>query len=321
MTKDPASSEATEKLISIVVPFFNEASNLAPLCAELASALSGLPYRFEIILVNDGSTDDFEVTLRQLERDDPRLRSIEFVRNFGKEIAVTAGLNACVGEAAIVLDADLQHPPAKIPEFLEKWEGGAEVVVGLREGYKPNFVRRLGARFFYRILNRISQTALTPDSTDFRLLDRAVLDEFQRFTERNRITRGLIDWLGFRRGYVSFAPGERRNGAGTYGLSKLVKLAMNSFVAMSLFPLKAAGYLGMIITLFAGSLGLFILFENYVFSDPWDLRFSGPAILAVILLFLVGIVLMALGLIALYIANIHVEVVNRPLYVVRKRQR
>lgn len=315
------SSQVAEPLVSIVVPFFNEAGNLGPLHAELSSALRGLPYRFEILFVNDGSTDDYEPTLRQLERDDPRLRSIEFVRNFGKEIAVTAGLHACSGEAAIVLDADLQHPPDKIPEFLAKWEGGAEVVVGLRTGYKPNAVRRVGARWFYGILNRMSQTALTPDSTDFRLLDRAVLDEFNRFTERNRITRGLIDWLGFRRDHVSFTPGERRSGGATYSLTKLVKLAMNSFVAMSLFPLRAAGYLGVIITLVAGPLGLFIFFENYVFGDPWNLRFSGPAILAVILLFLVGIVLMALGLIALYIANIHVEVVNRPLYVVRNRRR
>lgn len=310
-----------EPLVSIVVPFFNEARNLSPLHQALSASLSGLPYRFEIILVNDGSTDDFEATLQQLERGDPRLRSIEFARNFGKEIAVTAGLHDCQGEAAIILDADLQHPPEKIPEFLHKWESGAEVVVGLRKGYKPSAVRRFGARLFYRILNRISQTKLTPDATDFRLIDRAVIDEFNRFTERNRITRGLIDWLGFRRDYVFFTPGERLDGAASYSMTKLIKLAMNSFVAMSLFPLKAAGYLGVIITLVAAPLGFFIFFETYVFDDPWNLRFSGPAILAVILLFLVGIVLMALGLIALYIANIHDEVVNRPLYVIRHRHR
>jgi len=308
-------------LVSIVVPFFNEATNLVPLHKRLDQVLSDLPYAFEIILVNDGSTDAFQAPLRQLEQDDGRVRSIELVRNFGKEIAVTAGLNACRGEAAVVLDADLQHPPDKIPEFLQRWEAGAEVVVGLRTGYRPSAVRRLGARWFYGLLNRMSQTALTPDATDFRLLDRAVIDEFNRFTERNRITRGLIDWLGFRRDYVYFNPAERESGVATYSLTKLVKLAMNSFVAMSMFPLKAAGYLGVLITMVAAPLGLFIFFETYVFDDPWRLDFSGPAILAVILLFLVGIVLMALGLIALYIANIHDEVVNRPLYVIRRPKR
>lgn len=146
-----------------------------------------------------------------------------------------------------------------------------------------------------------------------------VVREFNRFTERGRITRGLIDWLGFRRDYVYFIANQRINGDAGYGIFKLIKLALSSFISLSLFPLKFAGYLGIIIVLFSGPLGVFIFVEKYVLSDPWGMSFSGPAILAVIILFLIGIVLACLGLIALYIGNIQAEVVNRPMYVIRRK--
>lgn len=165
----------------------------------------------------------------------------------------------------------------------------------------------------------ISDVELMPNSTDFRLLDRVVIDEFNRFTEKNRITRGLIDWLGFKREYLYFDAGPRANGEAGYNFFKLARLAVNSMVSLSLFPLKFAGYLGIFITIASGLLGLFIVGEKYLFHDPWKMYFSGSAILVVVILFLVGIVLVCLGLTALYIANIHGEVVNRPLYVVRNR--
>lgn len=310
------------KLISIVVPVYNEAGNVGRLHQELSDLFAGLKqYDYELIWVNDGSQDDSYQCLAALCQKDRRSRVIDFSRNFGKEIAITAGLHDAKGDAAIMIDADLQHPVKLIPAFLTKWENGAEVIVGVRNRTKGlNILTRFRSWLFYLILNSIAETKVTPRATDFRLVDREVIDAFSRFTERNRISRGLIDWLGFRREYIYFDAAPRLEGKASYGLSKLIRLAIDSFVSLSLLPLKLAGYLGIIITTVSGVLGLFIFIEKYVLRDPKSYNFSGPAILAVITLFLVGIILMSLGLIALYIANIHSEVVNRPLYVLRRRK-
>ena len=312
-------SEANKKVISLVVPLYNEETNLKLLHKALDKAVAKLPYRFEMIFIDDGSIDGSGEELRKLATKDNRIKIIEFVRNFGKEVATTAGLNHAQGAAAILIDADLQHPPDLIPEFVEKWKAGAEVVVGVRRGKEhTSWLKSLAGRWFYRILNAMSPTKVIPMATDYRLLDRAVIDEFNRFTEHSRMTRGLIDWLGFRRDFVYFEAAKRQHGQAKYSFRKLFGLAVQSFVALSLFPLKAAGYAGVIITLMSGFFGLFILINNYALDDPWHLNFSGSAILAVIILFMVGVILMALGLMALYIAHIHAEVANRPLYVVRK---
>ena len=192
-------------------------------------------------------------------------------------------------------------------------------MVGVRDGERSQgLVRNASSRAYYGILSRISATAITPRATDYRLLDRVVIDEFNRFTERNRLSRGLIDWLGFERDYLYFTAAPRTKGQ-SYSRIKLTRLALNSFVSHSMLPLRLAGYLGIVITFVSGLGGLFIIIERYILNDPWHLHFSGPAQLAVILVFLVGIILICLGLIALYIANIHDEVMNRPIYVVRRR--
>jgi dolichol-phosphate mannosyltransferase len=259
--------------------------------------------------------------LRKLEKRGKNIKVVDLVRNFGKEIALTAGLNLCQGEAAILIDADLQHPVEMIPKFLKRWEAGAEVVIGVRKANKgEGFLKKTGSLGFYKILSAISETKIVPSSTDFRLLDRVVIDEFNRFTERNRITRGLIDWLGFPTEYIYFSANQRADGGASYGLIQLVRLAMNSFTSLSLLPLRVAGYLGILITLFSGILGLFMFLEDKVFSDPFHLSFSGTAFLAVLIIFLVGIVLICLGLIALYVANIYTQVNDRPLYVIRRRR-
>lgn len=310
--------EVEKKLISIIVPVFNEEKNV-PLCYEKMRMLFDvLPYAFEIIFINDGSSDKSNLALEKISARDARLRVIEFSRNFGKEVAVTAGINHCLGTACIILDADLQHPIEKIPEFIEKWEGGAEVVVGVREKNRgEGLVKKIGSYFFYKIINRISDMEIVTRATDFRLLDRIVIDEFNRLTEKNRMTRALIDWLGFRRDYVRFEANERIHGAPSYGFWKLTHLAFSSVISFSLFPLKLAGYLGIIITLGSGLLGIFVMFDRYVSKE---FGFSGSAILAVVILFLIGIVLICLGFIALYIANIHAEVTNRPMYIIRKKK-
>lgn len=303
------------KLISIIVPVFNEEKNIPLFYAAIRKVLDSLPYDFELIFINDGSVDKSSDEVRRIIEIDNRIKLLDFSRNFGKEIAVTAGINHCQGDACLIIDADLQHPIEKIPEFIAKWENGAEVVVGIREKNKgEGWVKKFGSFFFYKFINRISDMEIVSRSTDFRLLDRIVIDEFNKLTEKNRMTRALIDWLGFQREYVFFEANERVHGKASYSFWKLVRLAFNSMISFSLFPLRIAGYMGILITILSAILGIFIFITKYVTES---LNFTGPAILAVVILFLIGIVLICLGLIALYIANIHGEVCNRPMYIVR----
>ena len=309
------------KMISIVIPVYNEAANLPLLYKELLRHTQRLPYQFEVIFVDDGSRDNSARIIRGLADSDPDVRALELARNFGKEAAVSAGLHAAKGDAAIVMDADLQMPPRLLGDFIAEWEDGSDIVIGVFASRNMSFIRRTGAAIFYRIMGTIGQSKITPHATDYRLLDRQVLNVFKKLTEHNRITRGMIDWLGFKRAYVPFEQEARRHGKPTYSMSKLIGLAMNSFTSYSLIPLKIAGYLGVVILSLSIPGGIFMYVERYILHDPWRLLFSGTDMLAVLILFLVGTVLACLGLISLYIANIHAEVVNRPLYIVRERPR
>ena len=308
----------SSRLISIIIPVYNEAENIPLLHEELVKHIKALSYSFEILLIDDGSKDDSAAAIQAVAAKDERVRFIQLARNFGKEATVSAGLHRAKGQAAIIMDADLQMPPALIGKFLEKWEAGAEIVVGVFAERSNSFIRQVGAHIFYGVMNRIGHTKITPHATDYRLLDREVIDVFNSFTERNRNTRGLIDWLGFKRDYIPFTQAERRHGSPTYSFKKLVELAINSVTAFSLLPLKLAGYLGIIILTLSVPLGALLYIERYVLENPLHWSVTGTTMLAVLNLFLVGVVLACLGLIALYIAHIHTEVTNRPLYVVRK---
>lgn len=317
--QNPKLSNEKTPLISIVVPVYNEARNVPLLVQELSKHTNKLPYNFEFLLVDDGSRDKSVQAIQAHAAYEPRLRLVQLARNFGKEAAVSAGLGEAKGDAVIIMDADLQMPPALIGQFIEKWLAGAEVVVGVFAERNMSKIRALGAHTFYGIMGQIGHTKITPNATDYRLLDRQVVDVFNDFTERNRITRGLIDWLGFQRDYIYFKQAPRQHGDPTYSFKKLVELAMNSFTAYSLLPLKLAGYLGVLILFFSLPLGIFLSIERFVFNDPFGWGIHGITFLAVLILFLVGVVLACLGLISLYIAHIHAEVINRPLYIVRKK--
>jgi polyisoprenyl-phosphate glycosyltransferase len=310
---------ASQKLISIVIPMHNEAPNLDPLYDELTAHINKLPYRFEVLLVDDGSNDASAAIALRLSHSDSRIRLIQLARNFGKEAAVSAGLQETRGDAALIMDADLQMPPRLIGPFLRRWQRGAEVVIGVFAERNLSLVKRLGARLFYRIMQIIAHSKITPNATDFRLLDREVVDTFNNLTEHNRITRGMIDWLGYKRTYVHFKQEARRHGQPTYTFRKLFGLAVNSFTSYSLLPLKLAGYLGVLILCLSIPTGLFMYVERYILHDPLKLLISGTDMLAIMIVFLVGVMMACLGLISLYIAHIHDEVTNRPLYVTRKR--
>jgi len=311
-----------KSLISIVIPVYNEAENIPSFFAALVKTLSALEkkYNFEVIFIDDGSNDSSAGELRKII--DSRIRVIEFSRNFGKEAALSAGLSQARGEAAIMIDADFQHPLELISEFIRKWEAGAEVVIGIREkNKKAGLIKNAGSFIFYKIIRHISAVEIIPNETDFRLINREVIDAFKRLIETNRMTRALIDWLGFKRDYLYFEANERTDGHAGYSLSKLISLALNSFVSLSLFPLKLAGYLGVFIILTVGPFGLYILIGKYLADWAFPNSFSGPAQLALLITFLIGIVLGSLGLVALYIAHIHNEVLRRPLYIVRERKK
>jgi len=308
-------------LISVIIPVYNEAENIPIFFSSLAQVLSPLAakYDWEIIFVDDGSTDASVAQLRKLA--DSRVRVLEFSRNFGKEAALSAGLNQARGAAAIMIDADLQHPVELISEFIKKWEAGAEVVVGIRKtNRRAGIVKRAGSCVFYKIMRRISAVQIKPNETDFRLVDREVIDAFNRLTETGRMTRALINWLGFKRDYIYFEANDRTNGRAGYSFSKLVALALNSFVSLSLLPLKMAGYLGVFIVLGVGIFGFYVFIGKYIFEWAFPSSFSGSAQLALLITFLVGVILSSLGLVALYVAQIHNEILGRPLYIIRRKK-
>jgi dolichol-phosphate mannosyltransferase len=307
-----------QQLISIIVPIYNEAQNIPILHSEITKTVRSLPYVFEYVFVDDGSRDNSASAVRDLVKRRKQVRLIELSRNFGKEAAVSAGLHAAKGDAAIILDADLQHPPRLISTFINKWKRGAEVVVGVkRYGTNESWIKRWTSDWFYKILQPIADTEITPHAADFRLLDRRVIDAFDQLKEHNRMTRGLIDWLGFRRDYVAFDVAPRYAGERSYTFRKLFALAMNSFTAYSLLPLRLAGYLGYAMLILTIPAGIFLTTETYAMHDPLHLHISGTAMLAILIIFLIGVVLGCLGLISLYIAHIYAEVIDRPLYIIR----
>lgn len=313
--------EARRQKLGVVVPVYNEAGNMSALHQRIAAVFDGPLADLDwcLLLVDDGSSDHSWDAIRSLTEAYPEhVTGLCLSRNFGKEMALTAGVEA-IGEvdAVICLDADLQHPPEEIPTFVEHWRSGSEIVVGIRETVADySLVKRLGSMAFYWIMRRCSDVDIPPNSTDFRLLDKKVLAQLCRLQERTRMFRGLIDWLGFRKSYVTFkAPARLDGGRPSYSLRKLSTLAVNSITSFSLLPLRVTGYLGLLV---CGLSTLLLLYM--VVTDFFDLSlYTARAYIIVILTDLMGVVLCALGMIALYIGHIHTEVVGRPLYIIRDR--
>ena len=301
------------------MPVYNEQDSLALLYMALHKSFRHAPsVDWHVTFVDDHSIDSSLQVMQGLASENERVQVIALSKNFGKEIALTAGLHASTSDAVVMMDADLQHPPRYLPDFIKLWQEGAQVVVGVRREEGTNSIlKRFTSRLFYFVINQVSDVKLVPRSTDYRLLDKEVVEAFKAMREGNRITRGMIDWLGFERTYVEFDADERQHGKATYSLRKLIKLATDSFVSMTRLPLKVATYLGSIITVLFGLLGLFMFFNEFIIRS--GVVFSGPASLAVLILFLVGIILINIGFVGLYIANINEQVKGRPLYVVNER--
>lgn len=309
-------------LLSVVVPVYNESEGIEKFHSQLINALSEASCeKYEIIYVDDGSRDSSLDTLKRIAKNHKEIRIISFSRNFGKEMATTAGICNASGDAVVMIDADGQHPPELIDKFLAEWKSGIQVVIGLRNSnQKEGLVKKWGSVLFYRLFNSISDAELVPRSTDFRLIDREVVNEFTRFKERQRITRGLIDWLGYKRGYISFDSPPRIAGTPSYKFSQLFRLALNSFVSLSLKPLFIFGWIGLFITTLSLIFGLFILIEQFIMGDPLAIHFSGSVILGVFISFMVGILLISQAILATYVSHIHMQSQDRPLFVINKRE-
>jgi polyisoprenyl-phosphate glycosyltransferase len=302
--------------LSVVVPVFNEARNLRPLVAALGPVLEKDAGNWEVIFVDDGSADDSLAVIREINASDPRYRAVSFSRNFGKEIAIAAGLDHARGQAVAIMDADLQHPPAILAEFLARWREGYGMVYGVRSDRRgESALKRSFARAFYHLFERFGETALPEGAGDFRLMDRKVVDALCAMGERARFSKGLYAWVGFRSIGVEFEVAERLHGATKFNFPKLFSFAFDGISSFSTVPLKIATYLGSIIAMLATLAAFFYVVRTMLLGSD----VPGFPTLVVAIMFFSGIQLVSLGLIGEYVGRIFAEVKRRPLYLVQDR--
>ena len=303
-----------EKLISIVAPVFNEEAVLAEFYHTLCETLDTLPYRFEIIFIDDGSQDGSLKTIHDLQTQDARISIIELSRNFGKEIALTAGLDHCQGDAAIIIDTDLQDPPELITDMLHEWQNGYEVVYAKRlsrEG--ETWTKKLSSYLFYRVMQRFAKFEIPEDTGDFRLLDRTAIDAITQLREQHRFMKGLFSWVGFRQKAIPFDRKPRHAGTSKWSYWRLWNFALEGITSFSTAPLRVATYLGLLTALSAFVFGLYIIYDTLVWGNP----IPGYPSLMVVVLFLGGIQLISIGIIGEYLGRLFDETKQRPLYLVK----
>ena len=303
----------TRQHISLVIPVLNEADGLDALAAELHRALDGRDFDWSALFVDDGSTDGTLAKIRALNAADPRFTSISFSRNFGQNVAIAAGLRYARGDAVVIMDADLQHPPEVIPNFVARWREGAKIVFGQRETRVANSMfRNLYSTIFHAIFRRIAHTRLPVGAADFLLLDRQAADAINRLGERTRFSKGLYAWVGFPSTVVPFDAGARLAGRSKWSFLKLAQFALDGFVSFSTLPLKVWSYVGVVISLGAIAYAIYFLLRSLVFGSD----VPGFPSLIVSIMFFAGVQLVSLGIIGEYLARIYEEVKARPLYVV-----
>lgn len=310
------------KSLGIIIPIHNEEGNINWHHKNIVDTVKPLNIKYEIMYVDDGSTDTSLDLIKELSAKSSYTQYISFSRNFGKEAAITAGLQRTSGDAVMIIDADGQHPIEMIDQFIAKWHEGHEVVIGVRKSNQgEGFIKSVGSKLFYSLLRIVDNKGdIVPGSTDFRLLDRKVVDEYNQLTERNRVSRNLIDWLGFKQAIIPFDAHQRHAGVASYSYTKLVKLAIDGAIKHSTRPLKLIGVLGLLISSISFIAFIFLLIERFMLPDPLHLAVTGTAFLAIFLSFLIGIVLACQGLLALYVENIYYEAQNRPLFIIREKK-
>lgn len=303
-------------VLSVVIPVFNEAENIEPLIGRLVPVLEGLVESFEIVFVNDGSTDATMAGVTAAHGRDPRIGGISFSRNFGKEVAIAAGLDHARGQAVVIMDADLQHPPETIREFVAQWRAGFQMVYGQRTDRDgESALKRWFAQRFYKLFDAFGETPLPEGAGDFRLIDRVCVDALRRMGERDRFSKGLYAWVGFRQVGVPYVVGERLYGDTKWSFRKLFRLAFAGISSFSTVPLKIATYSGLLISLVAILTAIYFLARTILMGSD----VPGFPSLIVSVMFFSGIQLISLGVIGEYVGRIFAEVKRRPLYLVAER--
>ncbi len=300
--------------VSVVIPVYDEQENLTQLYERLTAVLERCEPSFEIIFVNDGSRDGSADKLRDMGAKDCRVMVVELARNFGHQVAISAGLDYALGQAVIVMDADLQDPPEVLPEFIKKWHEGYEVVYAIRQHRKEGWFKRVAYKLFYRVLQRVANITIPLDSGDFCIMDRRMVDLLNGMPERNRFVRGIRSWVGLRQVGLEYDRQPRYAGKPKYTLSRLMYLALDGLVSFSFLPLRTITLVGFMVSLVSIVLALIYAIQKLTVG----LSPAGFATTIVAILFLAGVQLITIGVIGEYVGRIFEEVKQRPLYVVRR---
>lgn len=303
-------------LVSVVAPAYNESENVIPFYEEMKRVLDTLAFDWEIICVNDGSKDDTLLKLIELHRQDPRLKVLDLSRNFGKEIALTAGLDHAGGDVIVPIDIDLQDPPELIGRMIELWDEGNDVVYATRirrEG--ESLVKKATAAGFYRLIAKITHIEIPKDTGDFRLLDRKVLEDLKKLRETHRFMKGLFSWVGYKQVSLPYERKPRHAGKTTFNYWKLWNFAIEGITGFSIAPLQIAMYSGVVVSLFAFIYAVIIIAKTLIFGED----VQGYPSMMVTILFLGGVQLVTIGIIGEYIGRIYDEVKQRPLYLIREK--
>lgn len=311
-------SEKNRPLLSIIVPTYNEEHGINEFYRRTKAVLNSLEPKFchEIIFINDFSTDRTYDKLKELANSDEQVKLINFSRNFGNQIAITAGIDCAQGDIAVIIDDDLQDPPELIPKFIGQWEAGYKVVYGVRpnrKGVNPLF--KYAAKLYYRIIGNLSETKIPKDTGDFRLIDKTVLDVLRNMREESRYYRGMVSWVGFKQIGIEYQRDPRYTGKSTFSPAKYFRFAVNGLTAFTDRPLYFSSILGMAITVIS-FIFLFILVGKKILNPGFSI--PGWPSLITLVLFFGGIQLLSIGVVSIYISKIYREVKGRPLYIVEE---
>jgi glycosyltransferase involved in cell wall biosynthesis len=305
---------SAKKIISYIFPIYNESGNISLLYKTVSRLLEkNKKYNYEIIFINDGSKDNSLELLIDIQKNDSRVHIINFSRNFGHQLAVTAGLDYAKGDAVIIMDSDLQDPPRVSLELVSRWEEGYDVVYAQRKTRKDTFFKKITADIYYRLLHKLADIDIPRNTGDFRLMDRKVVDELNKFREKNRFLRGLVSYVGFSQTAVLFDRDERHAGSTGYSLKKMLKFAVDGILGFSTVPLKLISQLGFFLS-FASFIG--ILYALFVRIFMPEVTVHGWTFIVIVILLVGGIQLMMLGVLGSYIGRIYSETQHRPLYII-----
>jgi len=299
--------------LSVIIPIYNEELNISLLHSRLKKVIDSLNVSWEFIFINDGSKDNSLILIKELAKNDQRIKYISFSRNFGHQVAVTAGLDACVGDSVVIIDADLQDPPELITDLYNKFREGYDVVYARRKARKgESIMKKITAKIFYRILKSITSVNIPVDTGDFRIISRKIVDILKQMPEKHKYLRGQISWAGYNQTFIEYNRDERNAGKTGYTYKKMMSFAMDGVTSFSNFPLKIVTYAGFLVSLVAFIMIVYALYSRFITKD----YVQGWTSLMISVLFIGGIQLISIGIIGQYLSRINDNVRNRPLYLI-----